>query len=387
MEDRLETGEEFEMDGATRPPYFGTEVGTPQTSPPVFTNPHHRRQGLNPGCQSACWSKTELEDSMADDIDRSTGKPAMAYVGEEPWHGLGEKLPEGASIEIWLKAARLEWRLNRLPVQYLVDGTLKTMEDRFVLVRSDTRAGLSIVSGDYQIVQPAEVLEFYRDLMTNYGYTLETAGALDGGRKVWALARTGVSDAADNQGVDEIAAYVLLATSCDKTLATTAAFTSVRVVCQNTLFFALEDLKTKRRPQVKVPHNLYFNAARVKQELGVMDKAWSGFMAKVRKMAAQRMKADRAASFFADLLVQKDNKPLSRKAQREVESIVALFRSAPGQDLATAKETLWGAVSAVTYYVDHVRSGTVGERLDSAWFGAGYALKEKVWSQANALVK
>jgi hypothetical protein len=158
-------------------------------------------------------------------------------------------------------------------------------------------------------------------------------------------------------------------------------------VCQNTLFFALEDLKTKRRPQVKVPHNLYFNAARVKQELGVMDKAWSGFMAKVRKMAAQRMKADRAASFFADLLVQKDNKPLSRKAQREVESIVALFRSAPGQDLATAKETLWGAVSAVTYYVDHVRSGTVGERLDSAWFGAGYALKEKVWSQANALVK
>ena len=323
---------------------------------------------------------------MADDIDRSTGKPAMAYVGEEPWHGLGEKLPEGAPIEIWLKAARLEWRLNRLPVQYLVDGTLKTMEDRFVLVRSDTRAGLSIVSGDYQIVQPAEVLEFYRDLMTNYGYTLETAGALDGGRKVWALARTGVSDAADNQGVDEIAAYVLLATSCDKTLATTAAFTSVRVVCQNTLFFALEDLKTKRRPQVKVPHNLYFNAARVKQELGVMDKAWSGFMAKVRKMAAQRMKADRAASFFADLLVQKDNKPLSRKAQREVESIVALFRSAPGQDLATAKETLWGAVSAVTYYVDHVRSGTVGERLDSAWFGAGYALKEKVWSQANALV-
>jgi phage/plasmid-like protein (TIGR03299 family) len=323
---------------------------------------------------------------MAHDIDTSTGKPAMAYVGEEPWHGLGEKLPEDAPIEIWLKAARLEWKLNRLPVQYLVDGTLKTMEDRFVLVRDDTHAGLSIVSGDYQIVQPGEVLEFYRDLMTNYGYTLETAGALDGGRKVWALARTGVSDAADNHGEDEIAAYVLLATSCDKTLATTAAFTSIRVVCQNTLFFALEDLKTKRRPQVKVPHNLYFNAARVKQELGVMDKAWSGFMAKVRKMTAHQMKASRAASFFEGLLVQRDDKPLSRKAQREVESILALFGSAPGQDLATAKETLWGAVSAVTYYVDHVRSGTAGERLDSAWFGAGYALKEKTWTQANALV-
>src|ERR1039457_1603269 len=302
MEDRLETGEEFEMDGATRPPYFGTEVGTPQTSPPVFTNPHHRRQGLNPGCQSACWSKTELEDSMADDIDRSTGKPAMAYVGEEPWHGLGEKLPEGASIEIWLKAARLEWRLNRLPVQYLVDGTLKTMEDRFVLVRSDTRAGLSIVSGDYQIVQPAEVLEFYRDLMTNYGYTLETAGALDGGRKVWALARTGVSDAADNQGVDEIAAYVLLATSCDKTLATTAAFTSVRVVCQNTLSFAMDDVKTGRRQHEKVPHNLKFDAEAVKERLGIMDQAWSEFLLRVRRMSEFPCSQELASAYFEHVL-------------------------------------------------------------------------------------
>ena len=137
---------------------------------------------------------------------------------------------------------------------------------------------------------------------------------------------------------------------------------------------------------MKVPHNLHFNAARVKQELGVMDKAWSGFMAKVRKMAAQPLMDDRAASFFEDLLVQRDDKPLSRKSQREVESILALFGSAPGQNLATAKETLWGAVSAVTYYVDHVRSGSAGERLDSAWFGTGYALKEKAWSQANALV-
>lgn len=50
---------------------------------------------------------------------------------------------------------------------------------------------LSIVSDDYQIVQPREVLEFYRELMELYGYTLETAGALDSGRKVWALAKTG----------------------------------------------------------------------------------------------------------------------------------------------------------------------------------------------------
>jgi hypothetical protein len=70
----------------------------------------------------------------------------------------------------------------------------------------------------------------------------------------------------------------------------------------------------------------------------------------------------------------------------EHEAIFALFGSAPGQDFSSAKETLWGAVNAVTYYSNHVRSGAASDRLDSAWFGAGYALKEKAWAKANVLV-
>lgn len=323
---------------------------------------------------------------MSHDVDKSTGMPAIAYVGEKPWHGLGEKLPEGQSIEVWLKAARLEWELKRLPVQYLVDGRLRTMDDRFVLVRSDTDAALSVVSDDYQIVQPKDVLEFYRDLVDHYGYTLETSGALDGGRKVWALARTGMTDAVDKRGDDELAAYLLLATSCDKSLATTAAFTSIRVVCQNTLFFAMEDIKTGRQPQVKVPHNLHFDADRVKEGLGIMDKAWSGFITKVRRMGSYPMNSDKASFFFKELLLQKNARDLSNKAEREHHSIMSLFSSAPGQDLSSAKETLWGAVNAVTYYADHVRPGAGGDRLDSAWFGAGCALKEKAWVKASGIL-
>jgi phage/plasmid-like protein (TIGR03299 family) len=128
---------------------------------------------------------------VAHDIDCSTGKPALAYIGETPWHGLGERLSEGQSIEVWIKAARLDWELKRLPVQYFIDAKLRVMDDRFVLSRSDTGAALSVVSDDYHIVQPKEVLEFYRDLVASFHYTLETAGALNGGRKVWALAKTG----------------------------------------------------------------------------------------------------------------------------------------------------------------------------------------------------
>ena len=66
-----------------------------------------------------------------------------------------------------------------------------------------------------------------------FGYQLETAGVLMEGRKFWALARTSHSTAL--KGNDVVDSYILLATSCDGTLATTATPTTVRVVCNNTL--------------------------------------------------------------------------------------------------------------------------------------------------------
>jgi phage/plasmid-like protein (TIGR03299 family) len=89
------------------------------------------------------------------------------------------------------------------------------------------------------VVQPREVLEFYRDLTEVAGYELETAGVLKAGRKFWALARTGKSAAL--KGNDVVNGYLLLATSCDGTLATVAMPTTVRVVCNNTLTIALRD--------------------------------------------------------------------------------------------------------------------------------------------------
>lgn len=326
---------------------------------------------------------------MSHDIDFSTGKPAMAYVGEEPWHGLGEKLPEGQPIEVWIEAARLNWDLQRMPVQYLVNGALRTMTHRFVLARSDTHEALSVVSSDYSIVQPREVLEFYRDLVSSYGYTLETAGALNGGRKVWGLARTGRNARLDSgKGKrDGIAAYLLLATSCDKTLATTAAFTSIRVVCQNTLTFAIDDVADHSRRHIKVPHTRRFDPSHIKEELGLIDKAWEAFILRVRRMAAETMTLAQAGNFFERLLRSKDEKPLSPRAQRDCNSLRGLFASAPGQDLSATKETIWGAVNAVTYFVDHVRPSEAGDRLDSAWFGAGNTLKDKAWDLASEIVE
>jgi hypothetical protein len=158
------------------------------------------------------------------------------------------------------------------------------------------------------------------------------------------------------------------------------------VVCQNTLSFAMDDLKTGRRQHEKVHHNQRFDPEAVKERLGIMDQAWSGFLARVRMMSKYTMSPESASGYFEELLGKTDTKPLSIKAERERNTILAFFESAPGQELSTAKDTLWGAVNAVTYYIDHVKTGAGADRLDSAWFGSGNALKEKAWAKASELI-
>ena len=68
-------------------------------------------------------------------------------------------------------------------------SSIRTFADNKVLYRSDTHAPLSVVSQRYQVVQPREILEFYRDLTEISGFELETAGRFKGGRKIWALAK------------------------------------------------------------------------------------------------------------------------------------------------------------------------------------------------------
>jgi hypothetical protein len=136
---------------------------------------------------------------------------------------------------------------------------------------------------------------------------------------------------------------------------------------------------------VKVPHSFHFDAAQVKSHLGVIDKAWETFVTKVSRMALRPMTMPEVSCFFDKILTQKDG-VLPAKAERERETLMALYNSAPGQELNTAKGTLWGAINAVTYYADHVRRSSTGDRLDSAWFGAGCLLKDKAWATAGDII-
>ncbi|ATA57647.1 hypothetical protein CKY39_07845 [Variovorax boronicumulans] len=320
----------------------------------------------------------------------------MAFVGDTPWHRLGHHLPPKQPLEVWAQQAGMDWTIQETPVRYMAsDSTencgelqiLESFSEQKVLYRSDTRAALSVVSSRYQIVQPRAVLEFYRDLTEIGGYEMETAGVLKGGRKVWALARTGKQ--AVLKGSDTVNGYLLLATSCDGTLATSVTPTTVRVVCNNTLAIALDSTSNV----IRVPHSTSFDADAVKRQLGIAIGQWDEFMYRMKTLAGRKVKAHEARQYIERVLYglsepnqPADAPPMPPRAWAARKVLELYEGKGRGAELAAARGTTWGLLSAMTEFVDHERRARSREyRLDSAWFGQGAALKQRALEHALQL--
>jgi phage/plasmid-like protein (TIGR03299 family) len=311
----------------------------------------------------------------------------MAYVGDTPWHGLGNSLPKNQPIEIWQKSAGMDFEIKQSDVLFNAangDGNLLNLRvnsDATVLYRSDNSEPLSVVSKRYKVVQPHDVLSFYRDLVSVGGFELETAGVLKGGKKLWALAKTGQETLL--AGGDKVKAYLLLATSCDGSLATTAQFTSVRVVCNNTLQMAVGQSKGA----VRVPHSTTFDPAAVKQELGLGMSAWDEFMTSIKAMANRPVNKFEAMSYLVNVLGDPALNLNDQPNQKAIQTVYGLYSgNGKGSDLVSASGTAWGLVNGITEYVDiHRRARNQDYRLDSAWFGQGATIKQRGLATAIAL--
>ena len=321
----------------------------------------------------------------------------MAYTGQTPWHQLGHALPKKQSIDVWAQAAGMQWKIQETAVRYMANGDADALDgealefpEQKVLYRSDTHAALSVVSQRYKVVQPQEVLEFYRDLSEVAGFELETAGVLKAGRRFWALARTGKS--ACLKGNDVVHSYLLLATSCDGTLATMAIPTSVRVVCNNTLAMALQGANDGA---IKVPHSTHFDALAVKRQLGVAVGQWDSFMYRMKTLAERKVKTHEAMNYFLKVICQTDqlgegggSGVTGLANERALKKVQALFEGhGRGAELQAAKDTAWGLLCSVTEFVDHEKQArSQDNRLDSAWFGQGALLKQRALEHALQLV-
>lgn len=318
---------------------------------------------------------------MAHELDMSNGRVNMAYVGQTPWHSLGNKLTDGVSIDQWRIEAGLNWSARRTGVKFEADGIIHEADSE-VLFRSDNFGQLGIVSPDYKIVQPGEVLEFFRDLVDSGDMKLETAGSLDNGKKVWALAKTNQDFRV--MGQDQVEGYLLLATSFDGTLATRAQFTSVRVVCNNTLQLSV---RGKSSNAVAIPHSAMFNHSQVKLDLGLLDDSFKQFEEQANLLAQRKMSDKEAIRFIMNVLTGEDDaEKLSTRSANVVKHVYGLYTgNGMGSSLRAAESSAWGALNAVTQYVDHEQGRNVNNRFRSAQFGVGATTKADAFQKALAL--
>lgn len=336
---------------------------------------------------------------------KQNGKAAMAYVGDTPWHGLGQPLTKGASIGVWKREAGMDWTafegtpMVGVPGMDAPDGKHHYVDftDHKALFRSDTLAPLAIVGAGYKVVQPGEVLEFFRKLVEGGGWHIHTAGCLYGGRKVWALATRDEEEWLDSKRTDAVRHNILLSTSLDGSMRTLVADTSIRVVCWNTLSMALDESQAGGR-LIKISHRQQFDADEVYASLGLRQDRFITFMDQARELASAPIKLDEARHYL-NLAFRVANKPVVAtnwlgklsdaampeepeiNAPRGLERVLELFQGeGMGSALKTSKGTRWGLLNAVTQYVDHEMGRTDNSRLDSAWFGRGAELKTRAYS-------
>jgi phage/plasmid-like protein (TIGR03299 family) len=299
---------------------------------------------------------------------RADGSVEFAYLASDgtPWHGLGQALEDGTSLDAWREAAGMDWRIKRGIVRFNTDtlGNQADLPDQHVLFRSDTKAPLGVVSSKYKVVQPDEVIEFFRDIARAGGLELSAAGTIYGGKRFWATAKIGESSPTSVR--DTIGGYILISTSADGSLATEVRRTTVRAVCKNTLAMAFGS-----QAAVKVSHRSVFDPEQVKDFMGLNTAAWDSFRANVTRLANLPVIQDEAEDILAKIFGGNESAGFKRT--------LGLFNGeGMGATLDGVMGTRWGLLNAVTEYADHhVRARTDENRFVASQWGAGADLKQR----------
>ena len=327
---------------------------------------------------------------MADGITiNANGEAEMMFTGQKPWHGLGTELPALATAEQAMAAAHLDWTVEKRPMHFpLKSGKMVPMAKRFVTVRADTEQGLGVCGKDWVPFQNSEAFQFCDALVEEKAAIYETAGSLWGGKRVWMLAKlAGVCRVA---GDDIINKYLLLSNSHEGGVAIAVKLTGVRVVCQNTLNMAMADASKLMRVQHST--NTGDRIEEVRTGLGLINLQFEQLREKMARLAEVKVTTTQFEVFAEALGWKPDGE---RDAQKDdFQKLVKAFETGPGADMPSAKGTLWGAVNAVTFYVDHLgnfhqtQNGTPGDnKLRSIWWGTGDSLKTKALNTALAMAK
>jgi phage/plasmid-like protein (TIGR03299 family) len=296
-------------------------------------------------------------------IEMIDGKPSIAYAGETPWHGLGKNVRDDLTPEQMLEEALLNWEVTKSPV-FVKIGNKDVPTGRQALVRSSDDKVLDIVGKGWEPVQNAEAFGFFHDFIMAGKMKMHTAGSLDGGKMVWALAE--INDGFTVFGKDKIEGYLLFSNPHQYGKSIDIRLTPIRVVCQNTLSMSL---KGKGDVQVSLNHRSKFDANLVKETLGISHNKLDAYKETAEFLGSKRYTDESISEYINSIF------PIN--AKKEMSTVGKVVRAAvetqPGADIVPG--SWWNAFNAVTFTSDHVLGRSQDTRLRSSWYGSARARK------------
>lgn len=312
---------------------------------------------------------------MAHELSRNQhGQVEMAYAGEKPWHRLGTQVPGLMTTSEALRAAHLDWEVEKVPV--LSSKDLSVVPDAFTVIRKDNNLPLGVVGKRYEPISNAEAFRFFDVALGEGQGQIDTIGALGQGERVWCLAK--MPETFEAVPGDPVDRYLLCWTSHDGSKSMEVLFTTIRVVCNNTLSAALKGASNK----VSIKHTSNWEQRMEFAHRMLFDsKAYWEKMKEVSQQLARTSISRIEVGSFLDAMfperfdLRKDSfvRPEGR------EKVLRLMEEGQGTDLPGVRGTKWGLFNAYTEYLDHesgVRKnqnrwersvfGTVGSKRDFA---------------------
>jgi phage/plasmid-like protein (TIGR03299 family) len=292
---------------------------------------------------------------MAHEIEIINGEASFASFREPAWHGLGTVFNEELSTQEMLELANLQdWNVRLEEVE--PPTTLTSDKNYFYVVRNNPvienqNDVLGIVGERYNVLQNEQLFDF-ADAMLDGG-RWETAGSLRGGRVVFGSLALDRETVLDPNGVaDKINTYLLVNTSHDGSISIQASVTPVRVVCANTLNFALRSVKQT----FKIRHTQTANGKvqSAKTALGIANAYMDDFSVMANKM----IQTELSAKQFNDILLtaypkpDKDSKQALTKWTNKIDMLNDIYT---GEFNHMISGNAWGALNAMTERIDWFR--------------------------------
>lgn len=313
---------------------------------------------------------------MGHNLNETTGRVSMMYVGETPWHTLGTKLDNPATASEAIEAAGLNFTVEKWPLR--TERGSFPVENHFATIRTDTNQVLGVVGSHYEPIQNKDAFTTFDALVGAGEAIYHTAGALGKGERIWILAK--LPDYIRINGNDIVEKFLLLTNSHDGSSVVRIKLTPIRVVCENTLAFALSGAEQ----EVRIRHTIQASE-KLKQAheiLGLTNKLYSELERIFNRMSEVKITTPMLTDYVREIFPDIPNAEPSSKRKEMRERINELAEVGTGADIA--RGTLWGAYNAVTEFVDHVRLNSKNDsvRLKAMWFGSGERIKRQAFMRA-----